>query len=525
MNEPASGKATATAAGVENAMDGQKKLFWACFVALVATSFAFILRIMIMGDLAQEFNLSETQKGEIQGVGIWPFAISIVLFSLTIDRIGFGKAILFAFFAHSIFALMTIFAVGYWTLYIASFIGGLAAGAIEAAINPLVATIFRKDKTKWLNILHAGWPAGLVLAGVLAITLGDTGLLSGLTDGGLGWKGKIALIFIPVLMYGLMMSTCKFPVSERVAAGVSYQAMLKVVGFLGALITTTLILLEVGRVFAFPDALTWGLVLLLSLAYGVKVRAIGRPLFILLMLVMIPLAITELGTDSWITALMEPEMASLGLHPLWVLIYTASLMMVLRFLAGPIVHKLSPLGLLAVSSALAICGLFFLSRAGGMVILGAATIYGLGKTFFWPTMLGVVSEQFPRGGALTLNLMGGIGMLAAGVLGNPLLGNIQDREVTRRLQAEHPAIHDGLVAETKLSIFGRYKPIDGARLEESEEGVKATVAAVRDEAKKGALRTVLIFPGIMLVAYLGMLLYFRSKGGYRPVLLNVNDPG
>ncbi|MHC5066798.1 MAG: MFS transporter, partial [Planctomycetota bacterium] len=436
-------------------IDGNRRLFWGCFIALVATSFAFILRIMIMDDLAQAFNLSETERGEILGVGIWPFGVSIVLFSLIIDRIGYGKAILFAFFAHSGFALLTIFANGYAMLYFASFLGGLAAGAIEAAINPIVATMFKKDKTKWLNILHAGWPAGLMLAGVLAISFSENGVLSGMTDGAIGWQTRIALIFIPVVVYGAVLKTCHFPVTERVAAGVSYKDMLKEAGFFGALITSAMILLEVGRVFVWNDYLTWGLVAGLTIASGLYLQSPGRPFFIILMLIMMPLAITELGTDSWITELMEPEMTKAEFHPVWVLVYTATLMMILRFVAGPIVHKLSPLGLLAVSAALAIVGLYALSSATGVMILVAATVYGLGKTFFWPTMLGLASEQSPRGGALTLNMLGGIGMLAAGVLGNPLLGNIQDQEVSRLLLAKDAMIHQQVIGESKLSLFGR----------------------------------------------------------------------
>ena len=509
-------------AAAPSSYNGQKKLFWACFVALVATSFAFMLRIMVMDDLAREFNLSNTQRGEILGVGIWPFGVSIVLFSLIIDRIGYGKAIAFAFLSHSVFALLTIFASDYWTLYVGSLFGGLAAGAIEAAINPLVATIFKKEKTKWLNILHAGWPAGAMLAGMLAIALGDGGIFAGLVEGGIGWKGRIALIFIPVLLYGGLMARCRFPVSERVAAGVAYDDMLKVVGVFGALITVTLIMLEAGRALGFENWLTWSVIGGITVLFGIKAKALGRPLFIILMLTMIPLAITELGTDSWISGLMEPEMKEVGRDPTWVLIYTMALMMVLRFCAGPIVHRLSPLGLLAVSSALAIVGLFSLSMATGMVIFVAATVYALGKTFFWPTMLGVVSEQFPRGGALTLNLMGGIGMLAAGVLGNHFVGIVQDKEVHRILAAEHPEVHQQVVAESKMSLFGRYYPVDQDRLAASEPEAQKVVETVQAGAKKSALRTMTVFPGIMLISYISLLLYFRSRGGYRPVTLTTN---
>ena len=170
-----------------------------------------------------------------------------------------------------------------------------------------------------------------------------------------------------------------------------------------------------------------------------------------------------------------------------------------------------------MSAFLAVCGLAFLSRATVLTIFLAATVYGLGKTFFWPTMLGVVSERFPRGGALTLNLMGGIGMLAAGVLGNALLGNIQDKEINRRLLAADPALHKQLVGQENVSIFGRYHPLDAKKVEAASENDRKVVNDIKQGAKKGALTTVALFPGLMLLSYIALLLYFRAKGGYKPV--------
>ncbi|MEM7809820.1 MAG: MFS transporter, partial [Planctomycetota bacterium] len=136
-------------------------LFATCFVALIATSFAFIIRAFIIDEQAVEFGLSEAQKGELFGAGLWPFAISIVLFSLVIDRVGYGRALWFAFACHVISVIVTLFARGYWGLYLGNFIAALGNGTVEAVINPVIATVFWKQKTKWLNILHAGWPGGL----------------------------------------------------------------------------------------------------------------------------------------------------------------------------------------------------------------------------------------------------------------------------------------------------------------------------------------------------------------------------
>ena len=492
----------------------KKRLFVACFIALTATSFAFILRIMILGDLQKEFDLTETQKGEILGVGIWPFAVSIILFSLVIDRIGYGKAILFAFVGHVGFAVLTIFATGYWSLYVGSLLGGLAAGSIEAAINPVVATMYSREKTKWLNILHAGWPGGLLAAGVLSIAMGDA-----------SWKWKVGLISLPVVGYGLMMVTSRFPVSERVAAGVSHKDMLRQAGWLGALVATTMVFLEVGRVFDAPTWGIWAAIGVVVAGFGFYTGAAGNLLFFVLILTMMPLAITELGTDSWISDLMGPEMEGIGINAAWVLVYTSLIMMVLRFTAGPIVHRLQPLGLLALSAALAIAGLFLLSGAAGAMILVAATIYGVGKTFFWPTMLGVVSEQCPKGGALTLNMISGIGMLAAGVIGNPLLGNIQDKEIDAQLLVQAPAIHAQVAGAEKRSVFGTYRAIDAAKVEGLPAAEKAKVNEVRGVAKKSALRTVALFPVSMLVVYIALIGWFRTRGGYKPVVLGADGDG
>lgn len=126
-----------------------KWIFWACFIALVATAFGFIVRTQVINEWGTQFNLSETQKGEIFGVGLWSFALSIILFSLVIDRVGYGKAMAFAFSWHIASAIITILAKGYWGLYIGTFIVALGNGTVEAVVNPAVATMFPRDKTKW----------------------------------------------------------------------------------------------------------------------------------------------------------------------------------------------------------------------------------------------------------------------------------------------------------------------------------------------------------------------------------------
>jgi len=201
-------------------------------------------------------------------------------------------------------------------------------------------------------------------------------------------------------------------------------------------------------------------------------------------------------------------------------------MMILRlFFAGPIVHKLTPLGLLAVSAAIAALGLITLSLSTGLWILVAATLYGFGKTFFWPTMLGVVSEQFPKGGALTLNTISGVGMLGVGVLGGALLGNIQDLNIDSTLKKNHPAIHGKVMDASKISIFGPYQPVDAKKVAALPAAEQATVKDIQDGSKKTALFSttdisVTVFPIFMLLCYLILILYFKGKGGYKAEVIS-----
>lgn len=315
-----------------------------------------------------------------------------------------------------------------------------------------------------------------------------------------------------------MMLTCKFPLNERVVAGVGYKDMLREFGMVGAAIVVALMIVQAGDVFAWSYTVQAVLGGVLIGTFGLYTMSLGRPLLIFLLLVMIPLATTELGTDSWITSLMEPQMTIIGLQAGWVLVYTSFIMMLLRFSAGPIVHRLSPLGLLAASAAIASVGLVALSAAAGLMILAAATLYAFGKTFFWPTMLGVVSEQFPKGGALTLNATGGVGMLGVGVIGAVFLGYIQDSAVNKQLAAENSALHEKVTVE-KHTVFGVAQAVDPKKFEDLSKEDKATIAGIEATAKKKALATVAIFPAIMFVCYLGLLAYFKSIGGYKADVL------
>ena len=493
--------------------DSRRRLFGISFAAITATSFCFVLRAMVVDEWGVAFALSETEKGELLGVGLWPFAITIVLLSLVIDRIGFRRTFGFAAACHIVGLGILVTANGYWPLYIGTFIMALGNGAVEAAANPLIATLYHEDKPRWLNRLHAAWPLGLMLGGLFAIALG----------GAVDWRVKTAIMAVPVLIYAIALIGQRFPVSERVAAGVSYREMLKEAGFLSALVILSLMCMEIGRVADLPGWAIVSAIAALTAVYGVYARSAGHPLYIILVLVMIPLAITELSTDSWIVSLMEPEMARWGIEAGWVLVYTAAIVFVIRLFAGAIVRVATPLGTLAAASALAAIGLFWMAGANGAALLLAATLYGIGKSFFWGTSLAVASERFPRGGAVTVNVMAGAGMLAAGIVGASLLGTIQDRSTAAGLaaydRAHETRLADTYLADGKQGVFGSYRALDAAAVAQAPAAEKQAIETVVVEGKKGALREVALLPVLMLLIYLALILFFRSRGGYAPVTL------
>lgn len=500
-------------------------LFWGCFIALITTAFAFITRAFLVNtpDLwPAAFGLDAVQSQELFGAGIWPFAISIIIFSLIIDNVGYKTAMIFSFVCYTLYAILAFMAHGivsgaegqaleaaqlkaYNYLYGGSVILGLGNGTVEAFINPVVATMFKKEKTKWLNILHAGWPGGLVLGGLLTILLG--------AQAANDWRILIYLIAIPAVVFLIMLLKANFPVNERVAAGTSYKEMLGEFGAIGALIATGLIFGQLGQVFGWSSTVTLALIALATIAYGIYCQSIGRPILIFLCLIMMPLATTELGTDGAITGIMEEPMTAAGWHPLWVLIYTSAIMAVLRFwFAGPIVEKLTPIGLLIVSAVLAIIGLFFLSTAQGIAMIFIfATLYAFGKTFFWPTMLGVVSEQCPKGGALTLNAIAGIGMLTVGIVGGPMIGKMQEDSVAKTLSKES---YDKISVESSY-LLGKYTAVDPTKVNALED--KDKINEEIKVAKQGALANITIFPIVMLICYIVLFIYFKGRGGYKTV--------
>ena len=491
------------------------KLFWACFIALVATSFVFGVRANTIGLLQDGFNLSENEKGAINGAGMWPFALSIIFFSLIIDWIGYKTVALFAIGCHLVSLVLTLRADGFQSFYWSTLLVAVANGTVESFINPVVATVFNKEKSKWLNILHAGWPAGLALGALFCALFPNTTLGFDAV-----WKFRFALCFIPVVIYALLILPCKFPVNERVAAGVSYRDMLKEVGAVGFFMITALIVAAVYQMAGKEVNWTVDLVIaaVVAVLIGIYTRSAGNWLFLVVLLVIGPLATTELGTDGWMPELLKlngpadsPNFAA------WVFVYVSAIMTILRFYAGPIVHRFSPIGLLVIGSGVAIVGLLLLSQSVGWAIVAASTVYAFGKTFLWSTTLGLTSEQFPKGGALTLNGVSAVGVLFLGVLGSPFIGYQQDQDMHQRLSKDQPALLAKVAGPEKASIFGAAPSLDQEKIKAMDETSAKQLTAVQADSKRGAFVDIAILPSFMLVCYLGMWLWFRARGGYKPV--------
>jgi MFS family permease len=514
-----------------------RRLFLGCFIALVATAFGFVVRGAVLEDWAVQFKLSEEQKGIIQGVGLYPFAISIILFSLIIDRIGYGTAMVFAFVGHLASTLLTIFAPNFAVLYIATFIYALANGTVEAVINPVVATVYKDNKTHWLNILHAGWPGGMVLAGLLAIGASKIGQGFGASLPGSLWQWQMVILLAPIIIYGILLVGLRFPTQERVEAGVSYREMLSEFGWGSAYIVSFLLIMGFSQILTVFNGMTigettlalkpievnyaLGYALIPTVLFAIFIHSFGRPMFVFLMLVMFLLATTELGVDGWIQDIMRAVLESPTSGTLF-LVYTAAIMFVLRFFAGPIVHRISPLGLLASCAALAAAGLLWLGNAGtsALMLFLAATLYGVGKTFFWPTTLGLVSEQYPRGGALLLNAIAGVGMIAVGTIGGPAIGTLQDKDFNVAVREEAPELHAKL-ASTKEGLFSEYEFVDSSKVTTAEVDPEQAkqLKQLESATKQHVLTRIAVLPAIMCVCYLALIVYFISRGGYKAEVL------
>lgn len=503
-----------------------KRLLWAGFMAILAAGVGFALRGGIFDNWGAEFGFTATQLGAIGGAGFTGFCFGIIIGGIVCDKIGYGPLVITAFALHVLSAVVTFMATtpanAYQMLTIGMFIFALANGTLEAVANPLVATLFPNNRTHYLNILHASWPLGMIFGAAAGWVLDDAMKVH--------WKIQLALYLIPTVIYGLMFLGQHMPKSEASAKGASLGDMFKDVGLLGALVVGFLLSLFIAGTFGVSDTVARVIAGVLVIVVGVLTKfSIGSLLLFFLFIAHALVGAVELGTDGWIQNITGNLFTSEQGKALF--LWTSAIMFGLRFCAHWIENtlKLSPVGLLVVCSILAVVGLQLASTMQTFTMaLVALGIYAVGKTFFWPTMLAVASDRFPRTGAVAISIMGGIGMLSAGLIGGPGLGFGKDKFAAEALQASNPAVYAEVKAKEPSKFLGIWEatPIDGKKLAEAKEAKEKTPAhkaiiAADQAGDRATLKADSYIPAIMAAIYLAMLLYFKTIGGYR--VLKIED--
>ena len=396
----------------------QKRLFIAACLALLVTAITFAIRAKIEGVFTDDYGLSKEQVGRAFGPAFWGFAVAMFAGGYFIDIVKTKSIIWAAFSMHLIGIVLLLMAKDYTSLFISNVFIGLGNGSVEAACNPLVATLFPNNKTKMLNRFHVWFPGGIVIGSLLAALVMD--------EINLPWQVLVSLLFIPLAIYGFLFFGQKIPETERVSTGVSYKEMMRNVGAPITITLAVIFMILVATVPAISETITSNNTILLVIVAVVAIMIIveGRAvnkislLFPLVFACMLLTASTELGTTQWINALL----ANNGIHPMIILAVVTGLMAVGRYFAGGLIHRLNPPGVLIGSAIFSAAGLLLLSIANGpvMTVLSAA-VFAVGVCYFWPTMIGVASEYIPKSGALGMSILGGAGFVATSVV-LPIMG-------------------------------------------------------------------------------------------------------
>lgn len=382
-------------------------------IALIVTAMTFAIRAGILNELGDEYGLTATQLGWINGMAFLGFPLATMFGGFLYNMMGAKKLIFLAFGCHLIGLVMTIFADGFWGLLISTFLVGFANGAVEAGCNPLIANSYPKNKTTMLNKFHVWFPGGIVIGALVS---------NAMTSMGLSWEWQVATMILPTLIYGYMLFTTEFPEFE-------------------------------------PH----------QLSTSSNLRHLFSPLYIFLVLCMTMTALTELGTQQWVQGILGAS----GASPMLILALITGIMAVGRYYAGPVVHKFNPVGVLVISAFLSTLGIFMMSSVSGGMVYVAAIVFAVGITYFWPTMLGCVSEYTPNTGALGLSLIGGAGMFSVSIW-NPIIGGWID-SATQLAEAQN-------LSETQVQLM----------------------------AGQEVLQNLIVFPAILSFAFVGLYLYINK---------------
>lgn len=427
------------------------RLFLASCLALLVTSLTFAIRAKIEQVFQSDYGLSGQEIGWAFGPAFWGFTVAMYIGGLVIDIVKTKSIIWLAFITHLIGIILLLTAQDKTMLFVSNVFIGLGNGSVEAACNPLVATIYSENKTKMLNRFHVWFPGGIVIGGILAWLLMDTLNLP--------WQLLAGLLFIPLAIYGFLFFGQVIPETERVSTGVSYKDMLRNVGApITIILVVSFMILAASLPIAidFTSSTTYIILAAIVVAVIVEGLVINKInlLFPFILFCMFLTASTELGTNQWINALLEGN----GINPMIILVVVTGIMAVGRYFAGPLIHRLNPSGVLLGSAILSFAGLYLLSIASGAgFTLFAAVVFAFGVCYFWPTMLGFVAEYIPKSGALGLSIMGGAGMVATSMV-LPIMGESIDTagpQMTLRYVAILPAIL--IVLFIALNVYMRGK--------------------------------------------------------------------
>ncbi len=350
----------------------ERRLFAASCVALVLTAMTFAIRARLETVFGPAgVGLTLEQIGYAFMPAFWGFTLAMIVGGPIVDFLGMKKGMWIAFILHATGIVATLVATDLSSLFLATVFMGIGNGMVEAVCNPLVASMYPKQKTKMLNRFHLWWPSGIVIGSIAGYLLMDVA--------GLDWRMLVATLFIPLVIYGYMLRGQSFPLTERVEMGISTA-----------------------------DAL----------------KSMVSPLYLFIGVCMMMSAATELGTTQRIESLLSAT----GVNALLVLAFINGIMIFGRAFAGPIQAKISTAGMLWFSAIFSFIGMQLLAGASGSFVFVAAAIFALGVTFFWPTTLAFVSENLPQSGAFGLSIMGGLGMLSVSVV-LPVMGRVLDNAV------------------------------------------------------------------------------------------------
>ena len=377
-----------------------KRLFLLSCVALITTAMTFAIRARLEKVWGVQFGLSAKSIALAMAPAFWGFTLAQFIGGPLVDVIGMKRFVRIAFLLHLVGIVLTILSRNFLMLFAGTLFIGVGNGSVEAGCNPLVATIYPDAKTKMLNRFHVWFPGGIVIGSVVAYLVMD--LLK------LDWMILVGTLVVPLAVYGALMWGQDFPKTERVEMGVSYKGM-------------------------------W--------------KAIFRPLFLIMLFCMLLSAATELTTGQRISSLLEGT----GTAPILVLAFINGIMAVGRGFAGPIVHRLNTTGMLFFSAIVSTIGLILMSYLSGAIpSFIAAAVFAVGICFFWPTMLGFISENIPESGALGLSIFGGAGMLSTSIF-LPISGWMTDSGATGHQILRYTAILPAILILIFAVVFTALK--------------------------------------------------------------------